>query len=729
MPEMSRANNAAEGPVQAPAAGQTLTIPAESGQTIVLDFDPTAVQVAAVGGNLIMAFPNGVSIRVEGFADGVPPPQFVDGNGSVLPGDALAAMLSGDGPNPIETAAGPQGTSSDGGGSVYDDDLGQVEASGLRALGVLFEDATSFAPLAPLAPPPSDDGGLFSSLTRLVGSLVGAPASLVLANPATVSVTDASSPLGGDNNATEGSAGDGTLAFRISLSHVNDGATPIKVFFALGGTATEGADYGLPGTVTDEGGGQYSVAILPGETSVDVVLTATGDSPLLEIVESVTLTVTGSDTLGVSVATAADGSLDGNPATGTGTITDSDAVFGGAGHDHLYGGVDGDLIYGGGGNDVLVGRGGADILLGGLGNDRIYGGDDNDTLYGGAGRDRLYGQNGDDQLFGDAGNDYLVGGRGNDLLDGGTGNDRLYGQNGDDTLNGGAGYDRLVAGNGNDILNGGTGNDRLYGQNGDDQLFGDAGNDYLVGGRGNDLLDGGAGNDRLYGQNGDDTLNGGAGYDRLVGGNGDDVLNGGDGIDWLYGQNGDDTLNGGDGIDILFGGGGDDTLDGGAGFGYLLGGSGDDTIIGGGNTDWMFGQNGDDVLNGGAGNDYLNGGRGDDTLLGGAGNDTLLGGSGADIFTFDFAGGQGGAGDDVVRDFHIGQGDSLRFTSVLDVNLDGADINDLVQAVAGVADDGSNVVVSFVDGGSLTLQGLGTGAITSVNDLLNELGPTGAEVV
>ena len=682
MPEMSRANSAAEGPVSAPAAGQVLTIPAESGQTIALDFDPTNVQVVAADGDLVLGFPNGGAIRVTGFdeaVDGAVPPQFVDNNGNVLPGDALAAALRGDfGVNPIETAAGPQGSpggSSSGGGSVYDDDLGELETPGFQALGALFEPAQSFDPPAPFAPPPSSGGGLVSAVAQFVGSLFAAPAPLVLANPATASVTDAASPLGGDNNATEGSAGDGSLTFGISLSHANDGATPIKIFFTLGGTATAGADYSLPGTVTDEGGGRYSVTILPGETSVDMVLSTIDDSPVLEIAESVNLTLTGSDTLGVSLALAADGSLDGDPVTGVGAITDADAVFGGAGRDRMYGGVAADLIDGGGGNDVLVGRGGDDILLGGLGHDRLYGGDDSDVLYGGVGNDRLYGENGNDQLYGEAGNDYLYSGSGDDMLDGGAGNDRLYGQNGDDTLYGA------------------EGNDRLYGQNGDDTLYGGDGNDYLVAGNGNDSLLGGLGNDRLYGQNGDDQLDGGDGDDYLRGGRNEDTLTGGEGRDRLYGEDGNDLLSGGAGND------------------YLNGGRGNDTLLGG------------------EGNDTLVGGSGNDILFGGAGNDSLSGSSGADIFAFDFAGGQGGTGNDVVRDFRLGQGDSLRFTSVLDTKSDGADVDDLVQAVAGVADNGRHVTVTFVDGGTLTLQGLGTGAINTVTDLLNELGPTGAEVV
>jgi Ca2+-binding RTX toxin-like protein len=462
---------------------------------------------------------------------------------------------------------------------------------------------------------------------------------LQLANPATVSVTDAASPLGADATAIEGSASDGTLTFTIALSHVNDGATPIKIFFTLGGTATPGIDYTVPAAVTDEGGGQYSVTIAPGETSALVVLTTVDDSPNLETAEQVDLTVTGSDTLGVTIAAGPDGSADGDPATGMGTLTDAAAIIGTNGANTITGTMAADLIDGRNGNDVLRGGGGDDLILGGTGNDRLYGDAGNDDLRGEAGNDRLYGGDGNDVLTGGAGNDRLEGGDGDDDLQGDDGDDSMYGQNGNDTL---------LGGDGNDYLNGGSD---------DDSLQGDAGDDRLYGGNGNDLLFGGVGDDQLYGQNGNDTL---------------------------QGDDGDDTLDGGGGNDTLYGG------------------AGDDTLIGGG---------------------------GVDILVGGTGNDTQTGGGGADLHVFDFAGGQGGTGNDVITDFRLGQGDSLRFTSVLDTNGNGADLNDLAQAVAGVADNGLHVTVTFVGGGSLTLQGLGNGAIDSVAALLNELSPNGVEVV
>ena len=143
----------------------------------------------------------------------------------------------------------------------------------------------------------------------------------------------------------------------------------------------------------------------------------------------------------------------------------------------------------------------------------------------------------------------------------------------------------------------------------------------------------------------------------------------------------------------------------------------------------MVGGANDDRLDGGAGDDSLNGASGNDILIGGLGDDQLQGGPGADVFLFDFGGGQAVPGDDVVRDFNPGDGDVLRFVNVLDADHDGADLDDFLAAVSGVQDDGKAVTVSFEDGGSLTLGGLGTGSIDSVDALLNEIGQNSIDVV
>ena len=135
------------------------------------------------------------------------------------------------------------------------------------------------------------------------------------------------------------------------------------------------------------------------------------------------------------------------------------------------------------------------------------------------------------------------------------------------------------------------------------------------------------------------------------------------------------------------------------------------------------------MLDRGQGDDSLDGGSGADTLTGAAGDDQLRGGLGADIFLFDFGSGQEAPGGDVIGDFDPGDGDVLRFVNLLDVGGGGPDRGDFSAAVSRVQDDGSDVTLVFEDGGSLSLGGLGTGTIDSVNALLSEIGQSSVEVV
>ena len=75
----------------------------------------------------------------------------------------------------------------------------------------------------------------------------------------------------------------------------------------------------------------------------------------------------------------------------------------------------------------------------------------------------------------------------------------------------------------------------------------------------------------------------------------------------------------------------------------------------------------------------------------------------------------------MVRDFDAGAGDVLRFANVLH--------NDFERAVAGIEDDGHDVTIRFQDDSSLTLNGLGTGAIGTFTDLLSEIGNDSVEMV
>jgi len=166
----------------------------------------------------------------------------------------------------------------------------------------------------------------------------------------------------------------------------------------------------------------------------------------------------------------------------------------------------------------------------------------------------------------------------------------------------------------------------------------------------------------------DDVLGGGRGRDRLLGGDGDDVLRGGGARDVLRGQTGDDNLNGGRGNDRLFGGDGDDALNGGSG------------------RDRLNGQDGNDNMHAGRGRDVLHGGDGDDVINGGGGNDRLVGGHGADTFVFT-------DGHDDIRDYDA-FADNIEISAQL---LGDNTLADLMRV------DGNDIVISFADGHSLTV--------------------------
>ncbi|WP_336605417.1 tandem-95 repeat protein [Stutzerimonas stutzeri] len=72
-------------------------------------------------------------------------------------------------------------------------------------------------------------------------------------------------------------------------------------------------------------------------------------------------------------------------------------------------------------------------------------------------------------------------------------------------------------------------------------------------------------------------------------------------------------------------------------------------------------RGGNDTLDGGAGNDILYGQGGNDILIGGEGDDILYGGAGSDTFVWK----AGDLGQDVVKDFNVGQGDRIDLSDLL----------------------------------------------------------------
>jgi Ca2+-binding RTX toxin-like protein len=87
------------------------------------------------------------------------------------------------------------------------------------------------------------------------------------------------------------------------------------------------------------------------------------------------------------------------------------------------------------GNDVLIGAGNnANYLSGGMGHDTLYGFSQSDWLFGDAGHDEIRGGTGDDQTFGGADNDRIFGDDGQDRIVGGLARDTLWGGGDPDTF-------------------------------------------------------------------------------------------------------------------------------------------------------------------------------------------------------------------------------------------------------------------------------------------------------
>jgi VCBS repeat-containing protein len=457
----------------------------------------------------------------------------------------------------------------------------------------------------------------------------------------------------------------------------------------------------------------------------------------------------------------------------------ADTVDGGSGFDQIRGEGGDDSLSGGDDDDILRGDQGNDTLDGGEGIDRArydnasggvianlaagtavqadgFGDSGSDALIG---IEQVRGSNFDDMLTGDGNDNRLEGRSGNDSLTGGAGDDELRGDGGDDTLLGGAGRDEFLGGDGNDFIDGGdldsrdgvsydtstagvivdltnnTAEDgfgstdtllniqRVIGSANDDHLIGHADiSANLMGSDGDDTIDGKGNGFASYFDSPDDvfaslatgTANDGWGHtDTLIdllglsGSENNDTLIGNNEDNWLEGAAGNDSINGGTGHDVVdynFPPGGV-TVDLGAGtatdnFGDI------DTLAG---LEEVWGSNAGDKLTGSAN---------DDALWAAGGNDTLTGVGGADVFFF-----SGGVseGNDVVTDFSKAS-DVLSFFDVIDADDDSdVDLDDLNAAITSVVDNGAgnSVVLAFDNGGTVTLNGAGTGSVDSVDDLVD----------
>ncbi|MBX9774702.1 MAG: cadherin-like domain-containing protein [Xanthobacteraceae bacterium] len=130
---------------------------------------------------------------------------------------------------------------------------------------------------------------------------------------------------------------------------------------------------------------------------------------------------------------------------------------------------------------------------------------------------------------------------------------------------------------------------------------------------------------------------------------------------------------------------------------------GTDTILGG--VTRVSGSNFADSILGDGANNTLSGQNGSDTLVGGGGNDTLIGGGGDDTYGFTT-----GDGADFIQGFSAGSGtvDKIQLAGIAGV----ASFADVMLRATQV---GSNTVIDFGGGDSITLQNVALGNLTADN--------------
>jgi hypothetical protein len=179
--------------------------------------------------------------------------------------------------------------------------------------------------------------------------------------------------------ASDANAGETANSGAFTLIRTGPTTSALTVNLAIGGTATNGTDYGTLATTATFAAGSPTAA---------VTLTPVDD-----------LVVEGGETAVLNLLAGAGYSL-GTPTNATVTIADND----------WNGTANGETYQGDAGNNAINGLGGNDNLFGGLGNDVINGGEGADTLTGQGGKDTLTGGSGIDRFILGALGDSLLGG-------------------------------------------------------------------------------------------------------------------------------------------------------------------------------------------------------------------------------------------------------------------------------------------------------------------------------
>ncbi|WP_421783539.1 type I secretion C-terminal target domain-containing protein [Kiloniella litopenaei] len=456
---------------------------------------------------------------------------------------------------PIETAAGDAVALVGGGGSQYNDDLGNA-IDLLERQGVIDPTELAFGLIA--NQPDTTDRGNTGNLNTPPAPFLSLSLDLL-----PYSVRDQGT-FGNQPITLRG--GDGNDILIDSGIIVGDGANNVyQISFAHNLSPTDTILLqGFPaGTVLNQG------TMVPGSNGTAWEVTAPFSSIIFSadnswaagsyniqatsggLSSSVTITHQTSTSFGDDQITglATDDTIFGDGTFLNNVVAGDDVINGGGGNDHLHGDSN-YLTSSVGGDDTLNGGAGRDIIFGDAavignslcGNDIIHGDDGNDDIYGdgsllndsNGGNDVLYGGNGDDAIIGDAATinvfDTNTYSGGDDIIYGGSGNDRIWGdaihQNG---YIPGVGFNFALGGD--DIIDGGDGDDIIFG---DSQFYpmssgyGVGGDDVITGGRGNDTMYGVDGNDRFVFRQADIAINGPAETDTIKDFRFDDVIDLGD---------------------------------------------------------------------------------------------------------------------------------------------------------------------------------------------------------
>ena len=131
--------------------------------------------------------------------------------------------------------------------------------------------------------------------------------------------------------------------------------------------------------------------------------------------------------------------------------------------------------------------------------------------------------------------------------------------------------------------------------------------------------------------------------------------------------------------------------------------TGINSVAGSNFNDTILGSSTNEIIGGGAGNDIINGSGGDDTVTGGPGADTFVYATG------------GGA--DQITDFNRTQGDRIDLTGV-------SGIFSLSDVQSHAATAGSNTVITFTPGNSITLQNVAVGSLVASDFIFAVAGTT-----